>query len=209
MHSHTLLLALAAAASAKLVPADIAARRDVAPRQTDGAGDDFGFGGGSGGSGTACADTIMSLVTAMPTPAPQLTSFFAAQTVTDACSFSIPDSLSPAFNSYTSEYSSWMADHGDDFSSALSQCPEYSSLYDGGASLPSCTQGGSDSGGNNGGDKTTDAAGSGATGSSSGSGNGNGNGSGSSSSGNAAPRETGFVGAAVAAAGFLGVVAAL
>jgi hypothetical protein len=114
---------------------------------------------------------------------------------------------------------SWYSAHSSDLSSALSQCPQYSSIASGGATptdictsgagagLTSVVAGTTAGAGTTGGAETTAAAGtSGAAGTT---GSTTSSGASTSATGNAAHKESGFVGAAVAAAGFLGVIAAL
>lgn len=211
MHSKSLLIALAATASAEfaLHPHHNAVKRGLAARETASA---------TGGSDAGCLTGLVSLYSSLPTPPPELISYETEHPQTDPCSFSVPDSLTSAFSSYETAVSSWANDHMSDISSALSACPaasSYSSLTD----LGSCSTGAGKATGT--GDinitaATTQSGGdvTGTPGGDNGSNGGNG-GNGSSGSGGssvskaAAPRETGFVAGAIAAAGFLGAVAAL
>ena len=222
MLSQTLLLTLASTALAALAPGHLNAVRQLQARQTDGTG---------AGDAVACATAIASIATTLPTPGPEIVSFVATYT-DDMCSFTVPASLSSAFKSYEGAFSSWLTANAPKLSSAIEQCPQYSTLYDG-LSDASCTGATGNSG--SGGSQTTGASGSESTASSgsssvapvvssgsnigSGSGSGSGSGAGNgtattaatatSTSKNAGQRETGLAGAALAFAGFLGVVAAL
>jgi cobalamin biosynthesis Mg chelatase CobN len=225
MHSQTLLLSLAGVAAAQM-PGHMAVRRQLEARQTDDAGM------------SACAEAIAAVVTNMPTPPAALTEFAMSITETDPCSVTVPASLSSVYESYGSALSSWSAEYADDYSSALAQCPDFATLTEGsGIDGPTCTDAGSSGNSGSGSAEPTDSSdsedaeetgsgsGSGSatrTGSSSGSSSTSGSNSGSGSSGssnnnnnggtgkkNAAHRETGFAGAAVALASFLGVVALL
>jgi cobalamin biosynthesis protein CobT len=232
MHSQPLLLGLAGVAAAQM-PGHMAVRRQLEARQTDDAGL------------SACAEAIASVVTGMPTAPAALTEFAMTMTETDPCRVTVPASLSSVYESYGSALASWSAEHADEYSSALAQCPDFATLTEGsGIDGPTCTDAG-DSGNSgspeptgssddDGAEETGSGSGSGSatrTGSSSGSSSTSGSNSGSGSSGgssnnnsnnnnndnnngangkkNAAHRETGFAGAAIALAGFLGVVALL
>lgn len=234
MLSQSLLIALAATAATAhyhgaIHPGALAAKRDlhIAARQTQ--TDD------GSGVATACLDGLMSIYSSLPTPPPQLVDWEETASITDPCSITIPASVSAAFSSYESEALSWYTQHSSEIFSALSQCPQYSSVAAGGGGAPAvCTghAGGAGVGGGSatttgGGDDTTtstDAAGKASTtttpkttGTASPTGSkSSGSGSSATSAGaastkstNAGPRETGFVAGAVAVAGFLGVVAAL
>ncbi|KAL2126650.1 hypothetical protein VTI74DRAFT_471 [Chaetomium olivicolor] len=175
----------------------------------------------------------MSVYSSMPTPPPAVQNFLMTNTQTDPCKLTMPPNVDSVYSSYLNAVSSWYNKNSDAWSSALSQCPAgyvtNTEVVEGHA----CTQGSGNSG--NGGAKTTSAEQTKETGSSSGSGSGSssgsgsGSGSGSSGSGsgsgssnnnnnnnnnnnpgkNAGHRETGFIGAAVALAGFLGFAIAL
>lgn len=218
MHATTLLLALAGShlASANLaVPA--IAHRALEARQTDEAGM------------SACLSAIESVMTATPTIPSILTAFFESQTV-DVCSISVPKQFQSAYTSYESAIRSWYTAHSAQLSSALSACPDAERLTDGLDST--CT--GAAPGGNSGSEATatesedekatstlgktgagsasTTASSPGATGAGSGAGPGSGNGNGAGSgtgAKSAGNRETGVLGAAIAIAGFLGVVVML
>lgn len=152
-----------------------------------------------------CLSALLSAYGSVPTPPPELVSFYATHTPTDACDTgSIPATLSPVYQTYESSIFSWFTAHSSAIYSALSQCPAYTSNI---AQSPVCTSALPGAGGAGSGPAaTTTAAGSGATGAGSGSGSGS---SGSTATKNAGPKETGFVAAAVAAAGFIGAIAAL
>lgn len=226
MLSQTLLLTLAGAATASVNLAPVhreAVRREILARQTDEAG------------ASACLDAMMSIATELPPPPAEYGNFIVTQTETDPCSITLPSTLEASMSSYVSVVSSWFSASSDHWSSAMSQCPDLATLTDD-IDLPECT-GKTDSGntGSGGSSMTTDSPGSQETGSSSDSdsdsgssstgitkGNGptattgNGNSNGTITGGNSGPTETGaghretaFTGAAIAIAGFLGVVALL
>lgn len=176
-----------------------------------------------------CASAVLSVVTSAPTPAPEYISWAATVSVTDPCHFSVPASLSSAFSSYESAAVSWYSAHSSELASALSKCPQYSSVAGGGATPTDfCTSGGGGAGltsadagttgtmtteagaGTTGGAETTAAAGTtGAAGTTDASGSMTSSAASTSATPNAGHKENGLVGVAVAAAGFLGVIAAL
>jgi hypothetical protein len=176
-----------------------------------------------GGDIAACATAAAALLTSLPTPPADLASALATVTITDVCSYSIPASLSAPLSSYESSLVSWASAHDAELSSAVSLCPDLSSAFQSIDDLTEgCatqTSGGSVSPTGTGSVTTTPTAtggaggsgGSGTTGGGSGGSGTTGGGSGgasttrSSSAGGA--RETAFVGAAMAAAGFLAVAA--
>ncbi|KAK3318154.1 hypothetical protein B0H66DRAFT_226433 [Apodospora peruviana] len=204
----TTALAALVSADALIYPGHLAAKRDLelAARQTDG-----------GDSATACLEPLLSAYSSLPTAPPELSSI----SIVDACDVTIPPAVAPVYSSYSSEVVSWFGEHSSAIFSALSQCPMYSSFIDqGGIDVCTSVLVGGAGGGSTPASTTVDAAPS-QTGA---------NGSGAAAPTDAAPttpaggagaattttpvkafaaRETGFVGAAVAAVGFLGVVAAL
>ncbi|KAK4449887.1 hypothetical protein QBC34DRAFT_379946 [Podospora aff. communis PSN243] len=203
LHKAT-ILGLAAAASASFVnPAHVAA--NLVARQTDGS------------DATACISALAELITLIPTPPPEIIEWALSNTaVTDPCSVSIPDSIAPAVSSYQSVAISFLSAESAKISSIASVCPDASSVLgaidqvtltcDAGASA---SKTGSTEATPTGGSATKSGSGSQTTGTGTGTGTAAG-GSGSSSTQTAGgARETGFVGAAIAAVGFLGVVAAL
>ena len=131
-------------------------------------------------SANACLDAMNSVLTGMPTVGPDFAKWAASQTETDACKVTVPASLSSVFSSHQSAASSFWAANSAAVSKALSLCPgDVASMTDS-LTIPTCEAGGSSSGpSNNNGGK------------------------------NAANRQTGLAGTAVALAGFLGVVALL
>lgn len=221
MHSSAVLAILASAAvvSADMIhPGHLAVKRDVLARQTD----NPSASQGAGGPDTACLTALVSVYSSIPTPPPELVSYEAAHPPTDPCSYSVDDSIKPVFSSYESQVISWAKQHEGELSSALSKCPQYASLA---TEANICTtaiggaggSGGSASAKTTGSSKTTSA---GAGGSSSAAGGKSGSSSStgatptgaagsSSTSKAAAAQETGFVAAVIAAAGFVGAVAAL
>ncbi|RKU48849.1 hypothetical protein DL546_007655 [Coniochaeta pulveracea] len=142
------LLPVLAAADA-LHPALLAARGGVELLNRQADATPTGADPSETGSGSAkdCASAILSVVTSVPSPPPEYLSWAATVSVTDPCHFSIPSSLSSAFKSYESEAVSWYSAHSSELSSALSQCPQYSSVASGGA-IPTnfCTGGGGGAG---------------------------------------------------------------
>ncbi|KAK4103398.1 hypothetical protein N658DRAFT_484351 [Parathielavia hyrcaniae] len=205
MHSQTLLLSLAGVAAA----GHIQVRRDVVARQTD-------------VDMSECAEAVMSLITDLP-PVP--TEF--AEMTWMACTMTVPPALESVYSSYMSEYSSWHAENGDAFSSAMAMCPELPGVD---ADDTECTETAGDNAGGPTGSPDSDSGDAEETGSGSESdmaaptgtgtaaeagasatstaGSGSAGGSGSGTSG--AHRDMGIVGgAAVALAGFLGVIALL
>ncbi|KAJ4292880.1 hypothetical protein N0V88_005540 [Collariella sp. IMI 366227] len=209
MLSQSLLLALAGTAAAyyELVPGGLAMKRDLMPRETDTPSDE-------------CLEAVQAVITLMPTSPTELNEFYATMSDggdADPCKITYPPPVESAFSSYMSEISSWWGENSDEFSAALSKCPEgQSTEYDLQAVL---TCDGSENGAGGAGAATTTSAdkpaetggSTGGTDSGSGSGNDNNNNNNNNNGGdkNAAHRETGFMGAAVALAGVLGAVIAL
>jgi hypothetical protein len=136
----------------------------------------------------ACAEAEASIYQGLPTPPPAIVSYEATHTATDPCSVTVPASLSSDFSSYESAVASWFAAHSSQIESVMSQCPQFSTPATAGSGCSTSAAGGSGA---------TAAAGT-TTG-----------GSASSASKNVGPRETGLTGAALAAAGLFGFVAAL
>ncbi|KAK4032284.1 hypothetical protein C8A01DRAFT_20623 [Parachaetomium inaequale] len=136
---------------------------------------------------TACMAAISSAFAGAPTQPAAIVSYFATQTETDACKITVPSSLEGVYASYTSAAASFFAERGAAITAAVSKCPSLADATEG-LNAPTCTDT-----------------------SSSGSGSNNNNNNNNSGSGkpNAGHRETGFAGAAIAAAGFLAIVAAL
>jgi hypothetical protein len=139
-----------------------------------------------------CLNAILSLATIAPLPPSDIVSFVETASITDVCAYStrLPASLTGEWNSYESQVSSWYTAHSVEISSALASCPsDYST------SVGPCSTAINLASSGTGGSVTTTAA------------------SGSSGQGspskNVGPRETGFVAAAIAAAGFLGGIVAL
>ncbi|TLS29827.1 hypothetical protein PpBr36_01192 [Pyricularia pennisetigena] len=216
MHSNTVLFMIATAvgvtsAELNLFPGHAVVRREVAARQT---------GIPALPSATdPCLASLISISKTLPTPGVDLLSALASNTETNPCSITVAASVSDKFNSYTSTVRSWYSSNSAAINSVLSQCPKLSSLA---GQLPVCT--GKD--GSNSAASTTTKASSGAatTGRATDAGSGGASAAtastGDSSSNPASavasltksgsgPRETNFVAGAVAAIGFLGVVAAL
>lgn len=221
MLSQTLLIALAGTAAAMAPRPDIV-KRALEARQTDEAGM------------SACLDAMQSLITAMPTPPPAVDitgdpcTFTVPKSLESAYS-SYQSAITSWYTAHSSQWSSALAQcpDSDAFTSDLDSASSCTAVNNSGNS------------GSNGdsGSKTTDSSDSQETGSSSGSGSGassrsssgasptatggsnsSGSGSGSSSGSgngngnagkNAAHRDTGLAGAAVAIAGVLGAVALL
>jgi uncharacterized membrane protein YgcG len=220
MHTSLTLLALSALAAAErglLHPAQLAAKRDIMARQTSmGTELPTELPTGIPSDSLTCLTALQSLYSTVPTPPPELVKYEESNPPTDPCTYSVPNSLTSQFTSYEMAVRSWYDQHSSEFISALSACPQFSSLTDAGPSVcttPAVGGGGSGgSGGQGGGGAKTTANG--------GSGSGGGGRAGDTATGagatgatgtskNAGARETGFVAAAVAAAGFLGAVAAL
>lgn len=201
-----LIAALTATVSADLGvihPGLLAAKRDIEARASS-----TSFDTGA----TACLDALLSIYSGAPTPPPEVISWETASPITDPCqTLVIPGSISAAFSSYESAAVSWYSAHSSEIFSALSQCPQYSAVATagagGGAAPPLCTNGAG--GGGAGGATVTNTQNAGTITTGTSTATTTGNAAGGSSTKNASPRETSFVGAAIAAAGFLGVVAAL
>ncbi|EAQ87785.1 predicted protein [Chaetomium globosum CBS 148.51] len=181
MLSQTLLIALSGAVAVSALP------NNVQERQVE----DY----------AECASAISSAYKGMPTPPPELQSFYMTQTQTDFCSMTYPASLQPVVSSFQSAGSSWAAANSAKVSSAMSKCPDMASLTND-IQLPSCTGGtdSSNSGGSSDGNDDT-------SGGSDNDNDNNNNNSNSDSDENAGHRNTGVAGLAVAAAAFIGVVA--
>ncbi|KAK3352539.1 hypothetical protein B0T25DRAFT_542207 [Lasiosphaeria hispida] len=203
----TTALAATALAATPAFPGHLADRAALQARQTD------------AGGATACLGALLSVYSTIPTPPPSLIDFGESASLVNPCSFTVPASLSSDFEKYESEMSSWASVNGPQISSALGECPEYSSLIDqvpevcttrdadddtsvneGATSTSGESSSETPTGGAAGTGLTTTARTTTATGGVAGA---------SLTQTGAGPRETGFVGAVVAAAGFLGVVAAL
>jgi hypothetical protein len=184
MQPQTILLALAGTAAANLVPlpAD-AVKHAIKARQTD------------LDSANACMDAMNSFLTEMPTAGPDFVDWAASQTETDACKVTVPASLSSVLSSYQSAASSFWAANSAAFNKAVSACPGDIATMTDSFTVPTCEAGGSSSGGNGGGSSNSN--------------NNNNNNNNNNGGENAANRQTGLAGAAVALAGFLGVVALL
>jgi hypothetical protein len=200
LHKAT-ILGLAAAASASFVnPAHVAA--NLVARQTDAS------------DATACISALGELITLLPTPPPEIIEWALSNTAaTDPCSVSIPDSIAPAVSSYQSVAISFLSAESAKISSLVSACPDASTVLgaidqvtltcDAGASKTT----GSTEATPTGGSATKSGSGSGSQTTGTGTAAGGSRSSSTQTAGGA--RETGFVGAAIAAVGFLGVVAAL
>lgn len=121
-----LILAFAAAASAQNFMANPLVRRNIdasnlQPRQTldadalDGLSDD-------------CQSAVMDIAQSIPTPPPAVLSDALENPQTDACSLSVPSSLSSAYSSYEQQLSSWIGDNIEELVSVVGECPELASL---------------------------------------------------------------------------------
>jgi hypothetical protein len=172
MLSQTLLLTLAGVAAASTLPGPLEARQDADLE--------------------SCMSAISSAYDGVPTQPPAIVSFFATQTETDPCKFTVPSSLEGVYLSWQSAASSFFAERGPEITAAVSRCPSLADTVTTG-SIATCTD--SSSSGSNNNDNNDN--------------NNNNNNNNGSTKPNAGHRETGFAGAAVAAAGFLAVVAAL
>ncbi|KAK0714707.1 hypothetical protein B0H67DRAFT_644544 [Lasiosphaeris hirsuta] len=204
----TTALAATVLAATPAFPRHLADRAALQARQTD------------VGSATACLDGLLSVYSTAPTPPPSFKDL--SVSVIDACHFTVPASLSSDFYKYESEVISWASVNEPLISSALAECPQYSSLVGQYSSLADQLPGVCSTGASASGSEATATSSGGSTAKTSGSsvvGTGlttakattaTGGVAGASSTHTAAgPRETGFVGAVVAVAGLLGVVAAL
>lgn len=205
MHASAVLISLVAAVSANeiAIPGHQAVKRAVEARQT-----------GTSGGEVACLSALQSVYVSLPTPPPQLIEYALTATITDPCNLQVPATLSPVVSSYQSSVFSWLGQNGAAVSSALSQCPTFSSIAaSAGANI--CTQ----PAGAGAGASTTPGASSGAarpTGSIGG-GSAAGNGTGPSGTGNppaaTTPAQAGargnVVAAGMAVVGFVGAVALL
>lgn len=233
MLTRTVLLATLFSASAVVATnlhGHLEIKRAIEARQTSrGGGDDDDDSAGPSFTGsipvTACVADAISLMSSFPTPPPALADEITRVTVTDVCAYTPPASLAAPYSSYDSAVRSWYSVNRDRVSS-LKNCPGFDTIPDrlddlddicsttpAGGNSASPTTGGANV-------QTTGLGGGAESGTGSGTGAGSastrstgGSGAGalatSSSSTAAGPRETGFAGAALAAAGFFGVVAAL
>lgn len=210
MHAAVLLLAtLAASASANIGIARF--RRDMMASATPSA------------TPTACLTDAMSLVESIPTPPPQLESYFAANPPTgNVCTYTVPQSLSSVLLSYDSEVKTWYSSHEAEFKSLESEC---SGLFTGVSDSLTCTTGpaGGATAGGSGSTPATQSAASPtqgmsdatlspttmATGSAASSASSAAAATTATGTKNAGPRETGLAAAAMAIAGVLGGIIAL
>jgi hypothetical protein len=136
-------------------------------------------------SANACMDAMESFLTKMPTADPSFIKWAASQTETDACKVTVPASLSSALSSHQRAASSFWAANSAAFNKALSACPGDAASMTESFTVPTCAAG------------------------SSGGGSSNSNSNNNNGGKNAASRQTGLAGTAVALAGFLCVVALL
>lgn len=187
---HTVLLALASTAVAGGITPGQAVKRDSAE----------------------CTTSLLDIMKAdpMPTPPSELNKFWKSQaTATNPCLVTLPASLSSAASSFQAALSSWSADNADALDSFTKECPDMLT-----APMPTDCPDVSGSDGDNddsdddknddkndGGDDDGESGGD-----SDGDDDGDGEGEGDT---NAATRPTGLLGAAVAAAAFIGAVAVL
>lgn len=224
------LLLIVAAASVRAFyhdavhPAHLAAKRDlhIAARQTQTAS--ASNAGASASADVACLSSLASLYSALPTPPPQLESWEMSATITDLCDITVPASIAPAFSSYETEVLSWYSAHSAEVSSALSECPQFSSspaMCSGSSAVvvvgsSSAMNSGSASATNTA--QTTETTSTGTTSSTGSKSSGSASQTGSTTTSasaaashtqNAGSRETGFVAGVVAVAGLVGVVAVL
>ncbi|KAL0930623.1 infection structure specific protein [Colletotrichum truncatum] len=150
-------------------------RRDLLPRQTD----------IPNPSADSCLSALATVYANAPTPPPKIVSYeMTAAPQTDPCSVTYPSELSAEYSSYTSAVISWVNANSASINSALSQC---STVTDFATEIASCSATGKV------GSKATGSASGGAAGSAA-----------ATKTPNAGPRETGMVGAVVAAAGLVG-----
>lgn len=75
----------------------------------------------------SCTSALLGLYDSIPTPPARLVSAVGAEGG-NPCSVTVPPSLSSDFSDYQSSIGSWYSDNSEDVSSALSDCPELSSL---------------------------------------------------------------------------------
>ncbi|KAK4183085.1 hypothetical protein QBC35DRAFT_130363 [Podospora australis] len=227
MLTRTVLLATMLSASAVVATnfqEHLNIKRYVEARQTRSGSDSDGDDDDT--NATACLTAVFSLLSSVPTPPAGLVSELTRTDITNACEYTPPPALAGPYSSWTQAVLSWYGDNGDRVSSALKDCPgndNLESLTDvdaicstrtGRGNNPGATQttgfanvqttglgGGADTDDDD--DATSTGAGNGPTGT------GAGAGVTSSQSTAGVARETGFAAAAMAAAGFLGAVAAL
>lgn len=223
MLSKALLLAVvgtALSANAAIYPGHLAVKRDLIARQTE---TDTAFPSDTAlpSGEEACLTALASIYDALPTAPPDIISWEMTYSVTDPCSYSIPKSLESEFSSYEVEVESFYSVHSSEIESALSQCPSYSTDYSSLQSTDTDTDyydycstagsGGATTGALSSVSATTTGTKTASTHKTSTAAGGAPSSAGSSSvvSQNIGPRETGLIAAAVAAAGFIGVVAVL
>lgn len=176
----------------------------------------------------SCTSALLGIYSGLPTPPARLVSAIGADG-SNPCSVTVPSSLSSEYSSYESKISSWYSQSSDDVSSALNSCSELRSLA---TLLPVCVTsylgGGGGAASGTGTDTASGASETGTDASSTTGGGGGGANSQSTDTGatsatdasatdasatgtetDAAPRETGYAMAALAAAGAIAAVAAL
>jgi hypothetical protein len=86
----------------------------------------------------SCTSAISVVYGSLPTPPAALVDAFGQDGVpdgADACSITVPASLSSDFSSYSSQLLGWYSDYSDRVSSVLDECTQLSSLVD---MLPIC-----------------------------------------------------------------------
>jgi hypothetical protein len=128
MHTGLVLASLAASVVAESnLMAMPAVRRHVEARQ----GLDFPI-----PTEGPCATAALDLITNFPTPAPEIVQDLVSNPQTDACDFTTPASLSKEYASYNSELLDWISGNQGKLSTALEQCPQFSSYA---AFIPVCT----------------------------------------------------------------------
>ena len=115
MFTQTVFLAVASAAivSADIFPAHQNFKRVIEARQT------------AGGDIASCIQPLVSIASTIPTPPPEIKDL---PPPADPCDVTVPPSVAPAYSSYSSEFVSWFGLHSSEIYSALSACPEITSL---------------------------------------------------------------------------------
>jgi hypothetical protein len=114
MHANAaLLLSFVASASASAAVNYMA----ILPRATP----------SSAADASQCASDALSIVSSMPTPPPALVSDLTEHPQTDPCHFSLPQSISAEYSSYSVEVLSWLSGHKDELTSLAAECSVLSS----------------------------------------------------------------------------------
>lgn len=90
----------------------------------------------------SCLQPLVSLFSAAPTLPQALSSYESANSPTDVCHYTVPDSLTAEAHSYHTAFSEWYHSHSSELSSAIGQCtgldPSLISLFNRVTSTSAC-----------------------------------------------------------------------